>query len=67
VTSTVTLGGVKDAVAVNTNGALPPSRQRLKFGGSYLPRDDTLLLRDFVDVKKSRGKISMDLTILHEA
>mmetsp|Transcript_14599 Transcript_14599/g.62579 ORF Transcript_14599/g.62579 Transcript_14599/m.62579 type:complete len:625 (-) Transcript_14599:95-1969(-) len=67
VTSTVTLGGVKDAVAVNTNGALPPSRQRLKFGGSYLPRDDTLFLRDFVDVKKSRGKISMDLTILHEA
>ena len=53
VTSSVTLGGVKDAVAANTNGALPPNRQRLKHGGSYLPRDDERLLRDFVDVKKS--------------
>ena len=67
VTSSVTLGGVKDAVAANTNGASPPNRQRLKHGGSYLPRDDERLLRDFVDVKKSGGKVSMDLTILHEA
>jgi hypothetical protein len=67
VTSSVTLGGVKDAVAMNTNGALPPNRQRLKHDGSYLPRDDERLLRDFVDVKKSGEKISMDLTILHEA
>ena len=68
VKSDVTLGGVKDAVAANTNGALPPSRQQLKFAGSCLPRDDKRLLRDFVeDVRKGERKIAMDLTILHEA
>ena len=67
VPSTVSLGGLKQAVATNTNGALPPNRQRLKYGGNYLPSDDTRLLRDFVTVGKKDTKIEMDLTILHEA
>ena len=68
VTSDVTLGGVKDAVTANTNGALPPNRQRLKYADAFLPRDDRRLLRDFVeDAGKGKEKIAMDLVILHEA
>jgi hypothetical protein len=66
VTTNVTLGGVKEAVAANTNGALPPNRQRLKYGGVYLPTDDSQLLRDAAGIKKDVRKIIMELTILHE-
>jgi hypothetical protein len=68
VPSTVTLGGLKLAVSANTNGALPPNRQRLKYNGEYLPLDDHRLLREFVvAAKKKDEKIEMDLTIMHEA
>ena len=56
VPSTVTLGGLKLAVSANTNGALPPNRQRLKYNGEYLPLDDHRLLREFVVAAKKKRR-----------
>jgi hypothetical protein len=67
VTSSVTLGGVKDAVAMNTNGALPPNRQRLKARRLVPPARRRAASARFRRRQEERGKISMDLTILHEA
>lgn len=65
VSTEVTLGDLKIAVEVNTKGALPPHRQKLRYNDKPLPEDDTVPLRRFTGIPKD--KINMHLTIVSEA
>lgn len=58
----VTLGQLKEAIATNTKGALPPFRQQLRYMGQVLSAPDEVMLVGIVGVTEC---ITLTLTIIH--
>jgi hypothetical protein len=63
VPANVTLGKLKEAIADNTKGALPPHRQALKYLGVPLSAPDDVQLVSLLGVTDN---ISLHLTILED-
>ena len=61
----VTLGALKEAIALNTKGALPPHRQRLEYKERPIDAPDEVMLTGVIGVPEG-DHVVLKLTIMDE-